>query len=486
LKEGWDNPNVFQICTLNQTVSEMKKRQEIGRGLRIPVNQNGERVFDYLANILTVIANESYDMYARRLQTEYQEAGYYKTPPPPTRADQTTVFRNQSVYRIPQFEEFWKKLCKKPTYQIKINSDQLINDCILNFNSEDVSKLKPKVVVQTGKYVITRFTVNLLDIVEDDTARLKVKIDSTERQTLFDSFTVHLSKGEKLSDKINKDQRLRGFRIKEIHGEGDNSYVVFNNDIKLYPGESTSFESQTGGALVRQTVSEVEETWPVFNILDRVAESSALTRKSVNRILQEIDDQHLQYIFKNPEGFSNLLIHTIKEVLANHIVEHIEFNFSSGRKDFPLDEFFPPERKFPQHELIDGGDTCIYDKVQIDSEVEKRFVQANLTGNDPKVIAYFKFPSSFKIDLPKILGNYNPDWGILRENEAGNVILQLVRETKGQEEIDKLRFPHEGRKVRAAQKHFKTINLDYRVITDKTPFWWRPAPSISEDSDKLF
>src|SRR5690606_37992228 len=82
LKEGWDNPNVFQICTLNQTVSEMKKRQEIGRGLRLAVNQQGERLFDESVNILTVVANESYEAYASALQSEYVEDGLAAPPPP--------------------------------------------------------------------------------------------------------------------------------------------------------------------------------------------------------------------------------------------------------------------------------------------------------------------------------------------------------------------------------------------------------------------
>ena len=98
LKEGWDNPNVFQICTLNQTVSEMKKRQEIGRGLRLPVDQNGERILDETVNILTVVANESYEAYAANLQNEYREAGYDKLPPKVTRADNCTAKRNQRVF----------------------------------------------------------------------------------------------------------------------------------------------------------------------------------------------------------------------------------------------------------------------------------------------------------------------------------------------------------------------------------------------------
>lgn len=446
--------------------------------MRIPVNQEGERVFDFHANVLTVIANESYDLYARKLQTEYRDAGYDKMPPPPTRVGKATVHRNQVIYQNPDFQEFWAQLCQQSNYHINIHTEQLVNDCILSFNTLDLNKLKPKVVVQTGRFIITRFTITLLQTFDDGTAQVQVKIDSSERQSLFDTFQIHVSKNDKLSDRINKDQRLRGFRIKEIYHSGEESFVLFDNDIKLFLGESTTFESQTGGEQIQQTVSEVQQTWPVFNVIDRVANATGITRKTINQIFQEIDEPHLKCLFTNPEGFTNLLIQTIKEELSDHIVEHIEFEFCVGKRDFPLEDFFPPECEFAQHELIEAGDVSIYDKVQTDSEVEKRFVKNSLSGNDPKVIAYFKFPTRFKVELPKILGNYNPDWGILREGEHGNVILKLVRETKGQEDIDKLRFSHEGRKVRAAQKHFDAINVDYRMITDTTPFWWRPKKDV--------
>lgn len=90
------------------------------------------------------------------------------------------------------------------------------------------------------------------------------------------------------------------------------------------------------------------------------------------------------------------------------------------------------------------------------------------------MIGYFKFPPSYNINLPRIIGNYNPDWGILRFDDEGRVVLKLIRETKGREDTSLLRFSNEGRKIDAAKKHFSTLGLDYRVVTDATHDWYEP------------
>lgn len=87
---------------------------------------------------------------------------------------------------------------------------------------------------------------------------------------------------------------------------------------------------------------------------------------------------------------------------------------------------------------------------------------------------YFKFPPSFKVRLPKLIGNYNPDWGVVRRDTSGRTTLHLVRETKGTEKLEDLQFPHERRKIECAEKYFATAGVDYRPITEKTAEWWRP------------
>jgi len=131
LREGWDNPNVFQICTLNQTASEVKKRQEIGRGIRLAVNQDGERVQDERINILTVVANESYEQYVAHLQSEYAEYGPKEQPPTPVNARRRRVvqLRKECLDR-PEFQGLWKRIKHKTRYAVKIDSEQLIKDTV--------------------------------------------------------------------------------------------------------------------------------------------------------------------------------------------------------------------------------------------------------------------------------------------------------------------------------------------------------------------
>ena len=127
LREGWDNPNVFNICTLNQTQSTMKKRQEIGRGMRLCVNQDGERIFDKRINLLSVVANVNYADYISQLQGEFQEDGIYKAPPTPHNAKQRQAVKLKKGFEKDEnFAGLWERIAKKTRYQVKVNTDRLI------------------------------------------------------------------------------------------------------------------------------------------------------------------------------------------------------------------------------------------------------------------------------------------------------------------------------------------------------------------------
>ena len=471
LKEGWDNPNVFQICTLNQTVSEMKKRQEIGRGLRLPVDQNGERIFDETINILTVVANDSYENYASTLQNEYRDAGYDTLPPKVTRADASRVSRNQSVYENPDFRDFWQKLSQKSKYQIHVHSPLLVQECLVRFNkNENRNKLNPQVVIEVGKFVITRFEITL-NAVKNDIAQLKLVKTSTETDFFREENLSTYRDGDDLVAKHN-DKRLRGYRLVEVKDDGDYSYVIFENDVKLMKGETSTFETETGQKTTRRAEEVTSSNQPIFNLIDRAAKETGLTRKTINDIFKGVREDYKELFLKNPEGFGNLFISTLKESLADHIVRHLEFTFDHGAfEEFELGTLFPQEKDFPQKELEKAGQAGIYNMVQVDSDVERHFVR-NFLADDPRVIGYFKFPPSYRVDLPRMIGNYNPDWGILYKDEHNHITLKLVRETKGQEDTSRLRFSNEARKINAAQKHFREIGLDYRVVTDHSLDWY--------------
>jgi type III restriction enzyme len=132
LREGWDNPNVCQICTLNQTVSEVKKRQEVGRGMRLVVNQQGQRVTEDKTNVLTVVANESYELFVSALQAEMEEAfGKEGAAPRPVNARQKRIAKRKSLDALPEeFLNLWEKIKLKTRYQVTVDSDKLITDVL--------------------------------------------------------------------------------------------------------------------------------------------------------------------------------------------------------------------------------------------------------------------------------------------------------------------------------------------------------------------
>ena len=140
LREGWDNPNVFQICTLNQTASDIKKRQEVGRGVRLCVDQTGERIHDEKMNVLTVVANESYEKYVETLQSEIvAEYGLEGAPPKPANARKRGVAKLRKEYTLrPEFKNLWERIKHKTRYAVKLDTEQLLKDVVPLINAAEV------------------------------------------------------------------------------------------------------------------------------------------------------------------------------------------------------------------------------------------------------------------------------------------------------------------------------------------------------------
>jgi type III restriction enzyme len=473
LKEGWDNPNVFQICTLNQTVSEIKKRQEIGRGLRLAVNQQGERVTESDVNVLTIIANESYESYASKLQNEYTEDGQL-APPKPKRPQDSKARRRDSIFKGEDFREFWGKLNRQTTYTINVNTDELVDECVTRLSK--ASFPEPVIVLTRGDFVITDFKIQLLSA---SNGKAKLKLDVKDTKGNMYASDIPVQARVDLS-RVMSDERLRGYKVLEIIGEGDDAVVRFNNGEELTRYQSIFFQTEKGlrAADEPTEIIEIDSAYPVFNFISRAAKETSLTRSTLNRIFRRLPETVKKLVLKNPEGFSAVFITNIKEAVADHIAGQIEFQILDDLFPYDVDHLFPVEKTFPQKELVDSGQRGLYSKVQWDSSVELDFVERVLKRDQGNIIFYFKFPMNFKIGLPKIIGNYNPDWGIVRMNEAGQLKLELVRETKGTTELAKLRFTNEGRKITCAAKHFKQLGIDYRAITGRESRWWAPVDSV--------
>lgn len=469
LKEGWDSPNVFQICTLNQTVSEVKKRQEIGRGLRLCVDQTGARLFDEGINTLTVVANESYSSYVDNLQREYAADGVSDAPPPPTRARKADARRNDAHFTSAEFRAFWEKLARQTRYRITIDTPLLVWTCTHALDTAHYPQ--PMIVVESGAYVVTRFTLRL-ESVSAGHARIMVESVNTNDDT--SGGTQSYKKGDVLAKKTG-DARLRDYKVMTIEGDGTAARVAFDNGVELHVGVPFTFESVAVGQRQRAELVETRR-YPVFNLIDRAARETGLTRPTVNAIFRGLSERTKARLLENPEGFASVFITTIRETLADHIADRIEFDVLPDPAGIDLDALFPPTRSFPQKELIEAGEHGLYDFVQQDSDVEVRFVNDRLRRDD-RILFFFKFPPAFKVPLPRIIGNYNPDWGIVRRSDDGRVTLELVRETKGSPDSAKLQFPHEARKITSAEKHFAALGIDYRHITPDTLDWDKPAPA---------
>jgi type III restriction enzyme len=168
LREGWDNPNVFQICTLNQTTSEVKKRQEVGRGVRLAVDQSGDRVRDERVNVLTVIANESYQQYCERLQSEIEdEYGKEGLPPKPADARKRVTVQLRKEYTLrPEFKGLWSRIKHKTRYAVKIDTEKLLTDVMPELDRTEIKP--PRVTVTKAQLAVnTEDTFDAIQVSAD-------------------------------------------------------------------------------------------------------------------------------------------------------------------------------------------------------------------------------------------------------------------------------------------------------------------------------
>ena len=166
-------------------------------------------------------------------------------------------------------------------------------------------------------------------------------------------------------------------KIVQIVDDGDNSHVVFGNGQSVYKYAPIRFQSEQGQKPTERTQLTAQESYPVPNIIDRAAKETGLTRPTLNAIFRRLTQRKKEAMFANPEGFAGLFISEIRNALADHIAERIEFIISPAPTtwDADLEDLFPPEKEFPQKELVAASAASLYDQVQVDSEVEERFVR---------------------------------------------------------------------------------------------------------------
>ncbi len=374
LREGWDNPNVFQICTLNETKSEMKKRQEIGRGLRLAVNQEGARIYDKNINRLTVIANEAYNDFAKALQSELKEdCGVDFGNRINNKRNRIAVTYRKGFEADPLFLAIWEKLKTKTTYRVKYDTDELIKA------AAKAIKNLPKIEMQS----------------------------------------VHSVKNEIV-----------------ITAEGVTSQ---------YKGDR---------------VSAYKSDYAIPDMLGYIQRHTELTRSTIMHIIAE--SGRLDDLAVNPQLFMDLAIASIKRVLHDMMIDGIEYRkLGDSTYEMRLFEDWETYKDKDTFE-VSRKDKTIYDCfMPLDSPVENQF--AKDCESSEQVKFYFKLPGWFKIPTP--IGNYNPDWAVVFEDDRR---IYFVTETKdtGTPTIDmsKLR-PDEQAKIKCGVTHFRLFpDLEYQVV----------------------
>lgn len=469
LKEGWDNPNVFQICTLNQTSSTMKKRQEIGRGLRLAVNQEGKRAENHEINVLTVVANEQYESFVSTLQKEYIEDGV-DAPPTPKTPEPSKVKRKEELYRSDDFIDFWQKLNKKMSYKVTIDTEKLIEQTVERLNKAKFPT--PLIEITKGRFIMCEYKISLISV-EGQRAKLKINMEDTTGRKTEDE--IFVEENDDLR-KVTKDERLRGFKVLHMGEKYGEPYVKFANEITVKKYEPYQFQTEKAEKPKKQKEQSEKITYPIPDFITRTANETNLTKKTIVEIFMRMNSKQKKKIFYNPEGWISTFLSEIRISLSDHIVDNIEYEIDENVELYNADELFPEMVKQPQRELIEAGKAGLYDKVQVDSDVERDFIE-NLIKPDVEkdnTLLYFKFPPKFKILMPKIIGNYNPDWAIVRKSDE-KLKIELIRETKGGVKLDDLRFPHEKRKILCALKYFEKIGVNYRVVTSNSYDWMKES-----------
>ena len=468
LREGWDNPNVFQICTLRHANSATAKRQEVGRGLRICVDANGNRMdFETLGenvhalNKLTVIANESYSDFVGDLQRETREILRDR----PIKADEAyftgkIVFMGEDKHTISSEEAnsirayLWDNDYIDSKGRITASYKRDLREGNLAPMSR---KLAP---MADGIQLLIRAlydeSVALDAMVEDGNAtvvkenKLNDNFAKAEFQALWKeinhkyAYTVHYNSRELIANamlSINANLEVNQL-----------SYVV-------EMGEQNTVDAFGSKSSRREKIGAVSTSTVKYDLVGEIARGATLTRRTVVEILKGLSPKKLLMFQNNPEEFIRNVVKLIKEQKATMIVEHISYNLIEGKYDSSI---FTQEKHSQSINKAYPAQKHIMDYVFSDSDGEREFASA-LDGSS-EVCVYAKLPRSFQIPTP--VGNYAPDWAIAF-NKGTTKHIFFIAETKGSMESMELRGVEKA-KIACARKLFNdvsTSNVKYGVIS---------------------
>ena len=476
LREGWDNPNVFQICTLKQSSSDVRKRQEVGRGLRLCVNQDGERMDVNVlgndvhnVNVLTVIASESYDKFAKGLQSELADAvgNRPKAVTPELFAEKVIkdAQGNEQIITADEAREIYVGL-RMEGY---IDKQGTLTDKYY----EDKANGEIKLIDEVADSVES--IVGIIDTIYDDKAMKPENARSNNVELHVKQDKLEMKEFQALWNRINaKSVYVVDFDTDELVKKSIASLNAKLRVPKIYfKVETGSMENiaskealASGTSFVKENASSYDSfhqisanTGVKYDLIGKLVDVTGLTRKAVIQILTGIEESVFNQFKDNPEEFIIRAGALINDEKATAITEHITYDILDEHYD--TDVFTAPTIKGKLGVNAIKTNKHLYDHVVYDSTREKEFAENLDISSD--VAVYVKLPDGFYISTP--VGHYNPDWAIAFYE--GNIKhIYFVAETKGTMNSMQLRLIEQS-KIHCAKEHFKAIsneNVVYDVV----------------------
>lgn len=455
LREGWDNPNVFQICTLREMGAETERRQTLGRGLRLPVAKTDDgytRVADRGVATLTVVANESYTKFADALQREYKDAGV-----------EIGRVRRAEFSKIPLQDENGALIDDQFGYQRSVLVWEHLEDKgFIDKDGAVTSKFQPNQLgFDLGLPVDFVWAEPIIiELVERANIGKYVKPVSKRQPRVlnkqlystpeFEEFWETISQKTTYRVSVGRDQLIENAirAIREAPKIDALRIQVTRAGVKVLRGGAKGEELGTRSA-------DLKGSYDLPDIITELQEATSLTRKTIVDIL--IGSERLGEFIGNPNDFIAMTKRALQSELAKIVVEGIQYERIAGSvyelRELQRDGEEEKERFLDQMYKVQNTQKTDFDYVVFDSDVERQFAELLDSREDIKL--FMKLPAKFKIDTP--VGPYNPDWAIIKQ-ESGEDRIYMIRETKSTLDDSKLR-PTELAKIKSARRHFEAIGV---------------------------
>lgn len=474
LKEGWDNPNVFQICTLKDSDNQTKKRQEVGRGMRLCVNQNGERqdesvlhggVFE--VNELTVIASESYNSFAAKLQTEIADAVGDRPQKVNTQLFLDLLVTNANGEQKHLSDDDAQDI----TFTLRMKGYITKEGQLTPLFHDD----KQQGTLDFGDYNdYKQDIIRKLDSVFNPDA-VKPENARKVREAHFDSLKFERKEFQELWRRINHQTYYTvDFKTDELI---DKAVIMLDNHLKVSDiqlrkvtgtldriGNKQQLEQGMAMSITdSQTLSVYEEIGDEvrYDLIGKLVENTVLTRKAVVTILKKVSPKTFCQFKINPEEFIIKASNIINECKAIAVIEHVKYHKLEQQFDSDIFNSTTLKGKLGVNAL--ESKKSLYDLVVVDSAgIEMNFAKELEERNE--VAVYTKLPGGFYINTP--VGHYNPDWAIVFKEGPDIKHVYFVAETKGSLQESQLR-ESERSKIECARRHFATIadsSITYDVV----------------------